>query len=243
MIPLTKKISGQLLCFLLIALSSTVVTAQKFSIGVQAAGSINNSYGQGTDTYLSTTIYGCSFGAFGTFQLFEKFKIRAEALLSSRGFNSQYSSTGASTPSLYGGYIPTLGSNSATSSAGSDGNSATQKQQTIYFDVPVGLDYQVIPHVNLQAGAMFSFFVKEYYNSLSNSSTVDQPQPADTQYYQTIQFYVYGGAYYQFNFGLQAGARANVGLSQTFIPVSTGTGNQVYPYNLQLFVSYPILKF
>src|SRR6267154_407462 len=110
MIPLTKKIrSVQFLSLLLISISSTVVTAQKIAVGVQAAGSINNSYGQGTDTYLSTPIYGGSLGAFGTFQLFEKFKIRAEALFSSRGFNSQYSSTGTSSTSLYSGSTPTLG--------------------------------------------------------------------------------------------------------------------------------------
>src|SRR6267154_5138495 len=186
MATLAKKIrSGQILCFLLIGISSTIVTAQKISVGVQAAGSINNSYGQGTDTYLSTPIYGGSLGAFGTFQLFEKFKIRAEALFSSRGFNSQYSSTGASSGSLYSGSTPTLGTNPSTVSTGPGGSyAATQKQQTIYLDVPVGADYEVIPNVNLQAGGMFSFFIKEYYNSLSNSANVEQPQPSDTQYYQ-----------------------------------------------------------
>lgn len=233
--------------FLLVLLGILCLTperseAQKFSVGAQVAGSVNNSYGQGTDSYLSTPIYGGSLGAFGTYDLFGKFKIRAEALISTRGFNSQYSSTGATSASLSGS-APTLPSDPNTQSTGSGADFTTLKLQTMYFDVPVSAVYEVIPNVNLQAGGIFSFFMNEYSSSLSNGSTVSQPRPADTQYYQTFQFYLFGGAYYQFPFGLQAGGRFNVGLSQTFVPASSGTGNQIYPYNFQVFVAYPLLKF
>src|SRR6476659_873636 len=77
--------------------------AQKFEVGLKALGSYNNSYGQGTSSFLPVATYGGSFGGYSTFQLFEKFKVRAEVLLSMREFSTQYSSTGAPTTSLYSG--------------------------------------------------------------------------------------------------------------------------------------------
>jgi len=217
--------------------------AQKFEVGLKAAGSYNNSYGQGTSSFLPVATYGGSFGGYGTFQLFDRFRVRAEALLSMREFSTQYSSTGTSTTSLYSGNQPTLASGSSLSTGPGGSFFATLSRQTVYLDIPMGVDYQVKYPIHVQAGAMLSIYLSEWNSSLSNNSTVGLQQPNDTKYYQQYQFYVYAGGYYEFNFKLSAGLRANLGLTNPFVTVSSGTGNQVYPYSFQVFVTYPLFKF
>ncbi len=236
-----------LTALLLVFLTSNV-WAQKFNLGIKLLGSFNNTYGQGTSTYLPTPIYGGSAGIYGTFKpfdgiKFDKFKIRVEALVSSRGFNSQYNSVGSSSPSLYSGYQPSLAPSNTVNTGPGGSYLATLTKQTLYLDIPIGLDYELVRGANLQVGGMVSIFMNQWNSSLSNTSTINTQQPTDTKYYQQYQFYVYGGAYYQFNFGLTAGARANLGLTNTFLQVNSGTGNQLYPYALQVFVTYPIFKF
>jgi hypothetical protein len=217
--------------------------AQKFEAGLKAAGSYNNSYGQGTSSFLPVATYGGSFGGYSTYQLFDKFKVRAEALLSMREFSTQYNSTGASTTSLYGGSQPSLAPNNSVSTGPGGSFFAELSRQTVYLDIPAGVDYDFKYNIHFQAGAMLSIYLKEWNSSLSNNSTIGLQQPADTKYYQQYQFYVYAGGYYQFNFKLSAGIRANLGLTNPFVTVSSGTGNQVYPYSFQLFVMYPLFKF
>src|SRR3954465_2978481 len=94
--------------FGILCLQSFQSDAQKFEVGLKAAASYNNFYGQGTSSFLPVATYGGSFGGYGTFQLFEKFKVRAEALLSMREFSTQYSSVGAPTTSLSNGSQSTL---------------------------------------------------------------------------------------------------------------------------------------
>jgi hypothetical protein len=224
-------------------LSQVESHAQKFEVGLKAAGSYNNTYGQGTSSFLPVATYGGSFGGYSTFQLFEKFKIRAEALFSMREFTTQYSSVGGSSTSLYSGYKPSLAPSSTVSTGPADSFFATLSQQTVYLDIPAGVDYEIKYPIHLQAGAMLSIFLNEWNSSLSNNSTIGLSRPADSKYYQQYQFYVYAGAYYQFNFKLSAGLRANLGLTDPFVKVSSGTGNQVYPYSYQLFVTYPLFKF
>ena len=232
-----------LFLFGILCLQSFQSKAQKFEVGLKAAGSYNNTYGQGTSSFLPVATYGGSFGGYGTFQLFEKFKVRAEALLSMREFSTQYSSVGASSTSLYGGNQPTLAPSNLLSTGPAGSFFATLSRQTVYLDIPAGVDYVVKYPIHLQAGAMLSIYLSEWNSSLSNNSTVGLQQPADTKYYQQYQFYVYAGAYYQFNFKLSAGIRANLGLTNPFVTVSSRTGNQVYPYSYQVFVTYPIFKF
>jgi hypothetical protein len=71
---------------------------------------------------------------------------------------------------------------------------------------------------------------------------VNLQRPADSKYYQQYQFAVYAGAYYQFNFKMTAGVRANLGMTNTFVSVSSGTGNQMYHYSFMLFLTYPLFK-
>ncbi len=217
--------------------------AQKFEVGLKAAGSYNNTYGQGTSSFLPVATYGGSFGGYGTFQLFERFKVRAEALLSMREFSAQYSSVGTSTTSLYSGTQPTLATSNTLSTGPAGSFFATLSRQTVYDDIPAGIDYEVKYPIHLQAGAMLSIYLSEWSSSLSNNSTVGLQPPSDTKYYQQYQFYLYAGAYYQFNFKLSAGIRANLGLTNPFVTVSGGTGNQFYPYSYQVFVAYPLFKF
>jgi len=227
----------------ILSLNPVLSEAQKFEVGLKAAGSYNNTYGQGTSSFLPVATYGGSFGGYGTFQLFEKFKVRAEALLSMREFSTQYSSVGANTTSLYNGNPPTLAPSNSLSTGAGGSFFATLSRQTVYLDIPAGVDYEVKHPIHVQAGAMLSIFLSEWNSSLSNNSTVGLQQPADTKYYQQYQFYVYAGGYYQFNFKLAAGIRANLGLTNPFVTVSSGTGNQVYPYSYQIFVTYPLFKF
>ncbi len=216
--------------------------AQKFNVGLKAAGSYNNTYGQGTSSFLPVATFGGSFGAYGTFQLFEKFRIRAEALFSMREFSTQYSSVGTPTPALTT-YSPSLAPSTAVNEGPGGAFAATLSQQTVYLDIPFGIDYEVIHPIHLQAGGMLSIFLNEWQSSLSNNSTIGAQLPADSKYYQQYQFYVYGGAYYELRFKLCFGLRANLGLTNPFVTVSSGTGNQVYPYSYQLFVTYPLFKF
>ena len=217
--------------------------AQKFSIGLKAAGSYNNTYGQGTSSFLPVATFGGSFGGYSTFQLFEKFRIRAEALFSMREFSTQYSSVGAPSAALYSGHQPTLAPSSSLNTGPAGSFDATLSQQTVYLDIPAGIDYEITYPIHLQAGAMLSIFLNEWNSSLSNNSTIGAQRPGDSKYYQQYQFYIYGGAYYELRFKLCFGLRANLGLTNPFVTVNSGTGNQVYPYSYQLFVTYLLFKF
>jgi len=217
--------------------------AQKFSVGLKVAGSYNNTYGQGTSSFLPVATFGGALGGYSTFQLFDKFRIRAEALFSMREFSTQYSSVGTSSASLYSGHQPALAPSSSLSAGPAGSFVATLSQQTVYLDIPAGIDYEITYPIHLQAGAMLSIFLNEWNSSLSNNSTVGLQQPADSKYYQQYQFYIYGGAYYELRFKLCFGLRANLGLTIPFVTVSSGTGNQVYPYSYQLFITYPLFKF
>ena len=224
-------------------LSPNQADAQRFDVGLKGAASYNNSYGQGTSSFLPVGTFGGSFGGYTSFQLSERFKIRAEALLSAREFNTQYNSVGGSTASLYSGQQPTLAPISSLNTGPAGAYLATLSSQTVYLDLPFGVDYELKYPLYLQAGAMVSVFLNEWSSSLSNNTTVGIQKPADSKYYQQYQFYVYAGAYYQFNFKLCLGVRANLGLTDPFVTVSAGTGNQLYPYSYQAFVTYPLFKF
>jgi hypothetical protein len=226
-----------------LCLSPNKSEAQKFEVGLKAAGSFNNTYGQGTSSFLPVATFGGSFGGYTSFQLLQKLKIRGEVLVSTREFSSQYSSTGTPTPSLVTGSQPSLAPSSAVSTGPAGSFFATLSSQTVYLDIPLGVDYEIIPNLNLQGGAMFSIFLNEYSNSLSNSSTINLPAPSDSKYYQQYQFYLYAGAYYLIKYKVGVGARANLGLTNPFVTVGSGTGHQVYPYSYQIFVTYPLFRF
>ena len=216
---------------------------QKFEVGLKAGASYNNSYGQGTSSFLPVATFGGSLGGYGAYQLLEKFKIRAEALFSTREFSTQYSSVGTSSPSLFSGQQPTLAPSTSLSTGPGGSYLATLSSQTVYLDIPAGVDYEVKYPWYLQAGGMLSIFLNERSNSLSNNATIGLQQPSDSKYYQQYQFYAYAGAYYKFNFKLSAGLRANLGLTNTFVNVSTGTGNQMYPYAYTVFLTYSLFNF
>jgi len=218
-------------------------SAQKFEVGLKAAASYNNSYGQGTSSFLPVATFGGSLGGYTSFQLLERLKIRAEALFSTRKFSTQYSSVGTSSSSVYGGYQPSLAPSSSLSTGPGGAFFATLSSQAIYLDLPAGVDYVVRYPFYVQAGAMMSIFLNENSSSLSNNATIGLQQPADSKYYQQYQFFIYAGAYYQFNFKLSTGVRANLGLTNTFVTINSGTGNQMYPYSYQVFVTYPLFQF
>jgi hypothetical protein len=217
--------------------------AQKFEVGLKGAGSYNNTYGQGTNSFLPVATFGGSFGVYTAFHLLQKLKIRGEVLASTREFSSQYSSTGAPSPSLFTGSQPTLAPSSAISTGPAGAFFATLSSQTIYLDIPLGVDYEIIERLNLQAGGMFSIFLNEFSNSLNNSSTANSSAPPDSKYYQQYQFFIYGGFYYLIKYKFGVGLRANLGLTNPFVTISSGTGNQVYPYSYQFFVTYPLFRF
>ncbi|HMI65338.1 MAG TPA: outer membrane beta-barrel protein [Cyclobacteriaceae bacterium] len=213
---------------------------QRFDLGAKVAGTYNGSVGQGTNQFVSTGTYGASVGAFGTYFAYPKVRFRVELLLSTRGFKSQTTSFGA-TPIGFAKPI-SLGPTSTQSSA--EGvSSYSLSKRLAYLDVPVGVDYEIIPNVFLQAGGMASFFIREYKNELSNTYTVNQQHPDDLKYHQHIVLSLYGGASYHFNFGLSAGARATWGLTNTFVSSSTHADSQIKPYSLQVFATYSIFQF
>jgi hypothetical protein len=213
---------------------------QRFDFGAKVAGTFNGSLGQGTNQFVSSGTYGASVGGFGTYFAYPKVRFRAELLLSTRGFKSQTTSFGV-TPIGFAKPL-SLAPTSAPSSI--DGiRSYTLNKRMVYLDVPVGVDYEILPNIFLLAGGMVSFFIREYKNDLSNSYTVNLQPPADVQYYQRVVLSVYGGASYHFNFGLSAGARATGGLTNTFVSSSTHADSQIKPYSFQVFATYSIFQF
>lgn len=213
---------------------------QRFEIGAKAAGTVNNSAGLGTNQFVSTPTFGVSVGGFATYFAYSKVKFRVEVLLSTRGFKSQTTSFGL-TPA---GFAKPLSPSPVTAQSSMDGvTSYSLSKRTIYLDVPVGVDYEIVPNIILQGGGMASFFVREYKNELSNSYTVNLQHPDDVKYYQNIVLSLYGGAGYHFDFGLTAGVRAVVGLTNTFLASSTHADSQIKPYSFQIFATYPIFKF
>ena len=213
---------------------------QRFDLGAKVAGTFNGSEGQGTNQFVSSGIYGVSVGGYATYFAYPKVRFRAELLLSTRGFKSQTTSFGG-TPIGFAKPV-SLGPTSTQSSV--DGvSSYSLSKRTIYLDVPVGADYEIVPNIILQGGGMASFFVREYKNELSNSYTVNLQHPDDVQFYQNIVLSVYGGASYNFDFGLSAGVRATWGLTNTFVASSTHADSQIKPYSFQIFATYSIFKF
>jgi hypothetical protein len=214
--------------------------AQKFEVGGKIAGTLNDSYGIGTDTYISTPGYGLSAGGYLTYFLSGNIRARAELALTSRIF--QYESSSFKTANSGFGQQAPLGPTTAQSSIYGSTHYSMNKR-AIYMDVPVGLDYEVMPRVVLQAGGMLSFFLREYKNTLSNSSTVNAQKSDDINYYQPMQVSVYVGGAYRFDFGLSAGVRGVAGVTNTFVSSTKRADSQIFPISLQIFVSYPLLRF
>ena len=213
---------------------------QRFDIGAKVAGTLNGSFGQGTNQFVSSGTYGASVGGFATYFAYPNVKFRAELLLSTRGFKSQSTSFGI-TPIGFAKPL-SLGPTSTQSSVNGV-SSYSLRKRTVYLDVPIGVDYEIIPNIILQGGGMASFFIREYKNELSNAYTVNLQHPDDVQYYQHVVLSIYGGASYHFNFGLSAGARATWGLTNTFVSSSTHADSQIKPYSLQVFATYSIFQF
>src|SRR5258706_12110380 len=115
---------------------------QRFDLGAKVAGTYNGSVGQGTNQFVTTGTYGASVGAFGTYFAYPKVRFRVELMLSTRGFKSQTTSFG--TTSIGFGKPISFGPTSTQSSA--DGvTSYSLSKRLVYLDVPVGVDYEIIP--------------------------------------------------------------------------------------------------
>jgi Outer membrane protein beta-barrel domain len=227
---------------LLLLLGSSATFAQSFSgfdAGLRVAGAVNNSYGLGTDRYYSKPMLGASAGLYATYLFRHNTYARVEALISSRGFNGSAASSPSSTSSPFTSSTLTTNTTYLTYTGLSY---STFKRRALYLDVPFGIDYEVYPRITIQAGGMISLFLKEYKNEESNQQTVNSQSPKDLTYYQYLQGAIYVGAGYQFDFGLTAGVRGTVGLSNTFVASSYHSDSQIIPYSAQIFASYSIFK-
>ena len=234
------------LSLILISFSSQAQDTEaesKIEVGAKIAGSYNDSYAKSTHYYRTEPLIGGSIGAYGTYSLdflLPKLKVQLEALLSTRGVKlSQTSLANENSPYYYDNW-------QSTSPQSYPGyvNSYTVQKQSFYLDIPLGLTYEVYPRVTVQAGGMVSIYLNEYQNRVENSWTVDFRTPDNLKYEQNMFFSVYGGAAYKFDFGLSAGARYNLGLTQTFQNIrNERAGRELMPYSFQLFASYPIFKF
>lgn len=232
-----------------LVLSPVVLQAQdadeaKIEVGAKVVGSYNDSYAKSTSYYRTEPLLGGSIGAYGTYSLdflLPKLKVQAELLLATRGVKLSQT-TLASETSPY--YFDNLWQPTPSQSYPGYVNSYTVQKQSFYLDIPVGLTYEVYQRITVQAGGMVSIYLDEYQSRVTNSWTTNFQMPDNLRYEQNMFFSVYAGAAYKFDFGLSAGARYNLGLTETFQQIRyERAGREIMPYSFQIFASYPIFKF
>lgn len=244
--------------FFLILLSSVFSQAQdagttkgKIAYGVKAGGQVTANYGPGTNYYAIKPFMGFHVGVFGNYGLSDKLSIQPEMLLTGRGIRAQYATDSREQFGYVG--VPYGYSTSFLGSEAPMQRAMTTQTDVYYLDLPVTAQYEVMPGIKAHAGIMYSAYL--FKTKLSNtyiSGEQDNLKQPDQNYLRTLsergdferfekhQFGILFGGSYQFDFGLQAGARYNVGLTRINKPVRGGHDLRYSMF--QIFAAYDLSR-
>lgn len=246
-----NKICTLFLIFVASAFAHAQDPDSKITYGIKGGGQVTANYGPGTDYYAVKPFLGFHAGIYANYRMSDKLSIQPEMLLTGRGLRAQYATSSQQQFGYIG--VPYGYSTPFLSSEVPMQRAMTTKIDVYYLDLPIAAHYEVMPGIKAHAGLMYSAYL--FRNKLSNTYTTgeqDNIKEPDQDYLRSLsdrgdferfekhQLGIIVGGSYQFDFGLQAGARYNVGLTRINKPVRAAHDLRYSMF--QLFVAYDLSR-
>lgn len=219
-----KKFRGIIMSILISGLCASYTQAQDINVGLGVkAGATYSQYIKSStlNQLYYKDAFGYTGGVFIPVGITEKISVQPELLITYRTFESSYYS---------------------------DAKRYTLNNDYYFLDIPLVGRYQVIENVKAELGASASFLLNAGDITIEDERGYrlrEIPELRDSDYVRPTyeqprdwSFSALAGAYYQFNFGLEAGARVSYQFTEAY--EYNRVSEKVYPLTYQLLVSYRI---
>ena len=221
---------------LIYAQEETTNSSTNIVIGAKLGGNLTYLWGRGTDYVSVKPFPGIHVGGYIRYSLTEKLSIQPELLFSTRGISVQ-KYVGNSDDGFYV-------NDPIFTTAGYEVDrpySSKTKLNIFYIDLPVMVQYGVIPNLRIHAGPVISLNVWDQYPRTRTSDNVRIKSDKSYSKIEPFEFGIALGGAYNFELmghKLTAGARYTLGLTRINQPVRAN--DDLRSSMFQIFLAYDI---